>query len=501
MTIIKRFLIFCTILLILSNFNIAQTKFVIVHFNDTHARLLENNKSIGYPKISTFLKQLRKDNDHVLYLDAGDTLHGTVATNLSKGILPIEILNYLKIDVLAPGNHDFNYGTNVLLNDAKKAKFHILSANVVKNNKAIFEQNTIITLNKEVKIGIFGLSTPETKYKTHPNNVIDIDFLDITSTAKQQVKILKSQGANFIIAVGHLGIDQSTIDKERSTILANVPGIDLIIDGHSHTELPHGLKAGNTLITQTGKYDENMGLITVTIDETNHKKLITAKLLPKKMFDNIKPDPKVQQIIAKYTKKQEKQLNKVLAKTEIYLNGARELVRSQQTNLGTLITKALKNDLNTDIAFINGGSIRDSIETGTITLNNVLTVLPFGNIATKIEISGKQLKEVLEYSVANVPNTFGGFLQTTGLSYIIDTQAPTGQKIVNLKINGNPIKNNKIYTAATLDFLIIGGDGYTMLKSSKIISSSDALDQVLTRYLKKIQVIDHNILKNNITIK
>ncbi|WP_319369836.1 5'-nucleotidase C-terminal domain-containing protein [uncultured Ilyobacter sp.] len=254
---------------------------VIAHINDTHGRVEEGKyDGMGFPRISTVLNDLRRENDNVLFLDAGDTLHGTTFATLSKGQSVVEILNYMKLDASTPGNHDFNYGKDRLKELEKLADYEILGANVITKDGGKFIEPYIIKNIDGVSIGVFGIATPETTYKTNPKNVDGIVFGDPVEYSKKTVQELKSKGADFIIALTHLGMDESTKDGLKSTDLANsVDGIDLIIDGHSHTKLEAGLVVNRTTIVQTGEYDKNMGIVDVKVE--NGVTTINPKLISK----------------------------------------------------------------------------------------------------------------------------------------------------------------------------------------------------------------------------
>lgn len=254
---------------------------VVAHINDTHGRVEEGKyDGMGFPRVSTVLKGLREENDNVLFLDAGDTLHGTTFATLSKGESVVEILNYMKLDASTPGNHDFNYGKDRLKELEKLADYEILGANVVSRDGGNFIEPYMIKDMNGANIGVFGISTPETAYKTNPKNVDGIVFGDPVEYSKKSVQELKSKGADFIIALTHLGMDEGTKVGFKSTDLAkSVDGIDLIIDGHSHTKLEKGLVVNKTTIVQTGEYDKNMGIIDIKVE--NGVTTINPRLISK----------------------------------------------------------------------------------------------------------------------------------------------------------------------------------------------------------------------------
>ncbi len=469
--------------------NIFATEIVVFHTNDVHGRIEQNKELIGYATMATIINNTRKENAYVLFLDAGDTLHGTVFANLNRGEAIVEILNTMKLDAMTLGNHDFNYGIEQLYKLNKMANFLMLSANVTDDSgKNIFQQYTIKKFG-DITVGIFGISTPETLYKTNPNNIRGLTFLDVKKVAQEQVNYLKQQGVDFIIALSHLGLDDASKPVDRSTHLATVEGIDLIIDGHSHTILPRGEKHSNSMIVQTGSYGENLGKVVITIDNKKTiKSNISPALIAKADTLNIISDKAIMKIINKYNQKNQKILDTIISNTEILLDGTRDNVRSGETNLGMLIADALRSESKSDIAFINGGGIRDSIKIGDISYKNILAVLPFNNILVKVEVSGSVIKEALEKSVEYLPNASGSFLHISGISFHLDITKKVGERVSNIKIGNKNINYNSMYTVALPDFISVGGDGYTMFKGATVLSQGTTIDEVLMKYLTTYQI-------------
>ncbi len=239
----------------------------IFHTNDVHGRL---TGGVGMPRIATIVNQYRAENDHVLLLDAGDILNGQPIVNFAQGEVMIDVMNEVGYDYMVAGNHDFNYGFERLIELDGLANFPIFAGNVVYEGT----QESIIDLEYDIidygeyKIGIFGIATPETRYKTHPDGVTGLEFLNPVEYAQDMMDYFDANHQlDFVIALAHLGIDDSTIYEERSTAIAElVEGIDLIVDGHSHSTLDGGMTVGDTLIVQTGQYGGNLGQVVVTIE-------------------------------------------------------------------------------------------------------------------------------------------------------------------------------------------------------------------------------------------
>lgn len=344
----------------------------IFHINDSHGRAVENEKNteIGFPK----LKTLMEENKNAIIVDAGDTFHGTTFATISRGESIVGLMNEVGFAFSVPGNHDFNYGYERLVQLGKLANFPILSSNVVKKDgTSDFKDSTIKEIDG-IKVGFFGLSTPETKTKSSPLNTEGIEFTDYIASATKEVEKLKSQGAQAIVAIVHLGLDKSSV--ERSDVLAEkVSGIDLIIDGHSHTPLKEGQVVNGVLIAQTDGHMKSVGEVILTFKDG---KLIgkNAKLLSYEELKNLKANEKVLAEIAKIEESNKPYLEKIIGKTTVDLVGERGKVRTEETNLGNLLTDAMIDATGADAALTNGGGIRASIPAGDITMGQILTSFP-----------------------------------------------------------------------------------------------------------------------------
>ncbi|MGG7144857.1 5'-nucleotidase C-terminal domain-containing protein [Clostridium nigeriense] len=474
--------------------NDKDLEITLFHTNDSHGRVIKDSSIIGIDVISA----IKKSTANSLLLDAGDTLHGLPFATLNKGEDIVSLMKLAGYDAMAPGNHDFNYGYERLLELRDIAaqgdnEFSIISSNVMKGNESLLDSN-IIKEVQGVKIGIFGLSTPETAYKTNPNNVIGIDFTDPVESAKKQVEELKKNGADIIVALAHIGIDESS--EVVSTMVADqVDGIDVIIDGHSHSELSEGITTENgTLIASTGEYENNLGKVVLTIDKDSNKIVNkVASLISKSETTEIQADEAVTNKITEINNEQSDILSKVVGNSKVHLEGSREFSRTQETNLGNLITDAMLNETGAEIAITNGGGIRDSIDEGEITKGEIIKVLPFGNYIVTKALTGAQIKEVLEHGVKAYPSTAGHFPQVAGINFVFDETKEAGSRIVGITINGKPIEMDKIYVVATNDFMAAGGDEYPHFANVPTINEYKSLEEALETYINKLGDIDYSI--------
>lgn len=471
---------------------VEATELVILHTNDIHARVMDTDdrgESTGLAWMAAAIKNLKAQNPDSLWLDAGDTFHGMPAINVSKGKNMVTLLNTSGVlNAMTPGNHDFNYGIDGLLSLSKQAKFDVLSANVTfkKDGKLVLKPYKIYTLPNNIKVGVFGLSTPDTAYKARPTFVQGVNFLNPVDTAKKMVKELRSK-CDVVIAVTHLGVEESA-EFPSTRIAREVDGIDVIVDGHSHTVLPNGITIGKTLIVQTGAHAYNLGKVTVEVER--HKVMDKrAELIDKKTIKEIagSEDKAIVKAIDKMNKRNEKIFNEVVGESSKALSGERSLVRTQEAELGDLVADAFRWVAKSDIGVINSGGIRADLPKGKVTKGDMIAIFPFGNQMQVAEIKGSAIREMLNHSVYAYPDTFGGFLQVSGIKFTFDPSLPAERRVVGeILINGQPLDDNKTYTIATMDFLFEGGDGYTCLKGLNIIGKYGTGEEILDEYLEKV---------------
>ncbi len=473
-------------LLILSSFSFAfgadveTTKITIIHTNDTHARLESTATEIGFAKIATLIKEAKAANPNTLVLDAGDTLHGMPIVNISKGENAIKVLEAAGYDYMTLGNHDFNYGKERLFELKDMSKVGMLSANILNEKGEYVFTPYVIKEIGGVKVGIFGLTTPETAYKTSPTNVEGLTFADSIEVSKKMVEELKDK-TDVIIALAHIGLDESSVVTSKA-IAEAVEGIDVIIDGHSHTLLETGNLVNNTLIAQTGNYDQNLGYVNIEVQngEVVNK---TSELLKAEAAANTLADPDLTKVIDEIKAANQPVFDKVVAKTDIYLDGVRANVRTKETNLGNLSADAVKAASGADIGFVNGGNIRVDIQPGDITFGKVAELFPFGNTIQVKKITGETLLAVLEHSVSGYPAAQGGFLHVSGLTFTFDPAQPVGSRVIEVIVGDKQLDKSAEYTVAINDFLGIGGDGYTMLIDNEVVGEFGTYEEVFADYL------------------
>ncbi|WP_068498534.1 5'-nucleotidase C-terminal domain-containing protein [Paenibacillus kribbensis] len=456
----------------------------ILHTNDTHAHVVANDKEMGFAKLAGIIDQYRASNPNTLLLDDGDTVHGTTFATLVNGESIVKVINKLRYDAMVPGNHEFNYGWKHLVELSKEIQFPVLSANIKQTDGTRLFKPYVIKEVDGVKIGIIGLTTPETAYKTNPKNVEGIQFTDPAAEAKAAVDEIRSK-VDVVVVLGHLGQDASSKDTSLK-VVKEVPGIDIFIDGHSHTVLEKGLVGDNgTLIASAGEYTKYLGVVDLWVDggKVTQKQ---AKLIDSTQATDVQPNAEIAALIASVQKDQEPILKQVVTQTSVDLEGAREKVRAGETNLGDLLTDAMRDVSGADVALTNGGGIRASIKAGTVTKGDIITVLPFGNQIVTLKVKGSDIQAALENGTASYPEPSGGFPQVSGISFKIDTSAAKGSRVHSVLIGGKALDPEATYTLATNDFTAVGGDQYTMFAKYPQAGMFGSLDEALIRYMQKI---------------
>ncbi len=467
----------------------SAAELIIFHTNDMHARIQntdDSGQSIGLAEMAAAVKAIKAQNPATLWLDAGDTFHGMSLITVSRGENLVPMLNAAGLDAMTAGNHDFNYGSEQLERLAKKLKFPVLDANVIRrsNGKLVFKPYKIFKLNG-IKVGVFGLSTPETAYKTNPTNVTEVAFFNPVEVSREMIKLLRPK-CDVLIAVVHMGLDASSeFTSER--LARETDGIDLIVDGHSHTALAEGLRVNDTLIVQTGSYGHFLGRATIDVD--NHK--VVSKRAELLDADDVKaiaqtPDKKILTLLADAHAKADKLLDEVVAHSDRKISGERLLVRRNESELGNLATDAFRWAAKSDIAIINGGALRADLPEGDVCKRDTVAIFPFGNTLRVAEIKGATIREMLEHSVEFYPASFGGFLDVSGVTFSYDPSKPAKNRVGEIFVNGQPLDDNKTYTIALIDFLTAGGDNYTMLTGLKIVGELGTCDEILADYLNEV---------------
>ena len=476
-------------------------KTVILHTNDVHGAVE------GYAYIAQLKADYEAKGAEVILVDAGDFSQGTTYVSSTKGADAVTMMNAAGYDVVTLGNHEFDYGYAQLKENMSKAKFKVVCADVFnEDGTPIFDASYTYTTKSGVKVGFFGMETPETQTKANPALIKGLTFATgdaFTKAAADQVAALKD--ADVVICLAHLGVDGESKPYRSADLYAAVKGIDFIVDGHSHTVMTKGEKGEP--IQSTGTAFANIGVI--VIDDASKK--IESNSLYEIKEDTAK-DATVAAAAKTIVDRVDKEYGVVFAKSEVTLNGAKAPNgnRDSETNNGDLITDAMlwkvmqnKEGLTVDadhvVAITNGGGIRAAIKPGDVTKKDINTVLPFGNTVAVIYVTGAELLEALEASTYSLP--VGGFPQVAGINFTLstavayDANAETypastyyGPKSINRvvinSINGKEFKADDTYAVVTNNFVAGGGDTYyAFAAASAQFDTGIPLDEAVMEYV------------------
>lgn len=460
----------------------------IIHTNDHHARIEPVTGGTppapihgGVSRRKTLIDAIRAEGGNQILLDAGDVFQGTLWFNQYNGLADLEFYNALGYEAVTIGNHEFDKGQQPLADFIKGAKFPVLSANIVTDAASpingLFKPSIIKEIGGQ-RVGIFGLTTDETAVLSSPGP--GVTFTNYIEAAKQAVANLKAQGINKIIALTHVGI---TFDRE---LARQVEGIQVIIGGHSHTPMGKQVTppdparpypeviaspSGKPVIVATDwEWGRWLGDLTVGFDANGDITNVLAGQ-PAEVAASVEPDRGYEARIDVLKQPLVALRSQKVGEAAVALNGARADVRSKETNLGNLISDAMLakgRPAGAQVALMNGGSIRTSIDAGPITLGEVLEVQPFGNTIVLITLTGAQLKEALENGVSQVELTAGRFPQVAGMRYVWNRGAAVGSRIVSVQVADGKggfanVDPNGTYRVVTNNFLLTGGDGYSVL--------------------------------------
>lgn len=495
------------------------SKIVILHTNDVHcgidqAKADDKVTNIGYAGVAACKAELEAQygEDNVTLIDAGDAIQGGPIGTLTKGSAIVEIMNKVGYDLAIPGNHEFDYGMDNFLSLAKdKAEYDYICSNFTDlEGKAVFDAYKVLTYG-EVKVAYVGIDTPETFTKSTPtyfqNDKGEYIYSfqqgnegkDLYNAVQKAVDSAKKDGADYVVAIGHLGDNGSTEVWKAQTVIANTTGIDLFIDGHSHEQIEKTVanKDGEDVVwAQTGTKLAAIGKVVIDTESGEiNSELVTG-------YD--KQDEAVAAFVKEKNDAFEAELKKVVAKSEVELtiNNAdgKRLVRSGETNLGDLCADAYRTMLGADVAFVNGGGVRANISAGDMTYEDIINVHPFGNEACLVETTGQKILDALEFGSRNYPEENGGFLQVSGVTYTIDAGIPSSvvmndekefvrvdgaYRVTDVMVNGEPLDVEKTYTLASHNYMLkSGGDGFVMFKTDKLLKDSVMIDNaVLINYI------------------
>ncbi len=463
-------------------------KLGIMHTNDTHGHLLPfrshgENDWGGVARRRVAIQRERADTNYYwLVLDAGDVFQGTPISNMLRGFLDLECMNQMGYDAMCLGNHEFDFGYELLLSRLSDVNFHVLCANVVDRERGRpFTDPYCIIRRGDYRIGIIGLTTETLIFETHPSIAEHVDVHPTLPIARSLARYLREIGCDIVIALGHQGYNRDLKLAEA------VPEIDVIVGGHTHTVLDVPTKVGNVVVTQNGDWGRNLGVLKLTFerpadDPDARFNLINMENEFTPLSPNEPEDDGMKAFIADYERRFAAEMDKFICKAEEDLKI--DTIRLEENALADIICDSMRGVTGADVVLFNGGNFRAPINAGDVTFGDLYGVLPYDNFMMKVFLSGERLREVYEY--AGLQYGDGGFPQVSGLSVVyVDMQLagifigdtpPTEfsidvnndtQKYAALPMNAPEsgwaeIDDNAEYSLLCTDFLAQGGDGFPL---------------------------------------
>ncbi|MBK3732271.1 bifunctional metallophosphatase/5'-nucleotidase [Azospirillum brasilense] len=445
-----------------------------LHFNDIYEISPVKGRG-GFAPLMTVLKAERQRSASALTTVGGDFLSPSLLSGTTRGAQMPDLFNAMGVDVVGFGNHEFDFGTEVLKARIAESKFPWVGTNIAGPNGQPLP-GSVATWTKtvgDVKVGFLGVLTPETAHLS--SGGAEATFTNVQAAAALAVKALRDAGANVVVALTH-----QTITEDRD-LAVKVKGIDLLLGGHDHD--PISFYEGSTLILKAGADGHYLGVIDLAVSTKATDKGPATTVTPSGWrfvtTAGVAPDAEVGALVKRYTDQLDATLAGVIGRTETDLDSRKDVVRSQETTMGNLIADALRDGLKADVAITNGGGIRADMlhpAGSSLTRKDIFAEMPFGNVAVLTLLSGADILAALEHGVSKVEDKAGRFPQVSGLTFTYDPKLPSGTRVTGVTVGGQPLDPAKTYRVATNDYMLKGGDGYAALSRGRtVVDASGAV--------------------------
>uniref|UniRef100_A0A8C5E697 5'-nucleotidase n=1 Tax=Gouania willdenowi TaxID=441366 RepID=A0A8C5E697_GOUWI len=506
---------------------VAPFELVLLHTNDVHARVDEISVHAGrcgggsgacfggVARRAAKIREIRARESHVLLLDAGDQFQGSAWFNFYKGAESAHFMNALRYDAMVFGNHEFDNGVEGLMKPfMEMLACPVLSANIRADSSlastfgSAYLPYKVFTIDGE-KVGVVGYTSRETPSLSKPGSLLV--FEDEVSSLQLQVNKLQTLGVNKVVALGHSGF---SVDQE---VARRVRGVDVVIGGHTNTFLFTGRPAPSSEVpvgpypfmvrsedgrdvpvVQAYAFGKYLGHLRVTFDVGGN--VVKAVGNPVLLDSSVPQDPDVLADVQQWKRSLANYSSQEVGQTLVFLNGTTEECRFRECNLGNLICDAMWNHVSACI--VNGGGIRTSIDersrNGSITMEDLISVLPFGGTYDLVELKGSTLRKVFEHSVSRYGQSTGEFLQVSGFQVELDVSRPSGHRVKKLLIlctkcrvpHLEPVLHQSVYKVVLPSYLVDGGDGFSMIKQEMLKHNSGDLDiSVVSHYISRRQKV------------
>ncbi len=514
------------ILIFALSVSVNGAEFLIFHTSDVHGVIAAHPDPVikeeprplmgGYAILKNLMNKAKAAPENakarMLYFDSGDFFQGTPIVDRTKGAVMIDFLTRMRVAGVTLGNHEFDYSYQNLVEQMKKRDFPVLCCNIVEKatgKPMPFTQPYVLISHQGRKIGVIGIDSPETATISFEKNVKDLVFLDPLPIVPGLIKALRRGGADFVILLSHLGFD-GDLEFARQ-----VEGIDLILGGHSHAHKKEitWIEPYNTPLIHGGSSLEYASQIRINLEDAASP-VISYESVPL-YLDKVGEDPTFKELEDSYLKELKIEMQQVIGESKV---GLYRGVSGGDSSEGSLIADAMRKYSDADFAMINFGGVRQPLEKGKITIEDIFMVQPFDNYLEVIDMTGIQIRDLLERSVSNqakqidsedkafaldnynikaegqklVVGSDYGYLLPSGLKITFDPSQKPMKRIVKLETeDGQPLEAEKVYKVALNDFIAAGGDGYTLLREYKSRKRLDLLVRdALIKYIQETGVIE-----------
>jgi 5'-nucleotidase/UDP-sugar diphosphatase len=469
----------------------SSTRMTILFFNDLHGHLepftvKQAGQSVevgGIARIATLVKDIRAENEQqgarTLVLVAGDILQGTPMSTVFMGEPDVLALNHIGVDAMTVGNHEFDFGMDNLMSLRKLARFPLVSSNIVakETGKLLFDSAAAFAVSEGVTLTVIGTTTRDLLTTTKPSNVETIDVLDPLTRVKELYSASAESGPVVLLSHSSFATD--------SLVAAAVPGLTAIIGGHDQVLFNPYRKSGDVPIFQAFEKGRYLGRIDLALGAGERKaRVLSWGYIP--VTTEIQMDPEVEGLVKGYASRLDSKFKEVIAENKEFLDGERDRIRYEETNLGNWVTDIMREFTGADVALINAGSLRASIDRGPITVESVFKAMPYANEILIVDLTGDELLTVLTRSVRGARGEEdGGFLHVSGIRFEVDGKSPR-----RVTVAGAALEGTKRYKVAVTDFMHSGGDGYDMLPGKPAVATGLPLRELIVDTIREKAVID-----------
>ena len=455
-------------------------KLTFLQINDAYTlEPVDNGQRGGMARLATLVKELRAKNPNTLFLHGGDFLSPSILSTDLKGRQMIAVLNAIGLDAATLGNHEFDFGPDVLVERMREARFAWIVSNIRdRRTGGAFggaQHDRLVTLGG-VRVGLLGLTVPDTAHTSSSGP--DVVFDDPIRVGRETADALRLRGARVVVALTH-----QHMAADRA--LGEQAAIDLIVGGHEHEPLV--AETARAVITKAGS--DARYLVQVDLWVTSDGRLVERSWTFHAVGARTAPDPTVEKLVASYTAQLERELGMTIGRTDIALDTRRSIARTQETGIGSFVADVIREALKADVAVMNGGGLRGDrvFPPGPLTRRDVYTILPFVNAVMKVEMTGAALREALEHGLAQADNQNGGFLQVSGLALTYDGQRPAGSRLVSIDIAGRPVEAAATYTVALPNYIAHGGDGHIAFRRARVLVGTESGPDLAALVLRAIE--------------